>query len=113
LFFGALVTFLAGIKLELLAGIVATAVGGILGWLLGHVAFRTGLSSTVMARKFGFGVRGSALGSLIFAFMIIGFLALENALLYKGLLFAFGLPDPTRLRTESPSTADSHSAGSC
>lgn len=93
LFFGALVTFVAGIKLALLAGIVVTAVGGILGWLLGHVAYRTGLSSTVMARKFGFGVRGSALGSLIFAFMIIGFLALENALLYKGLLFAFGLPD--------------------
>lgn len=93
LFFGALVTFVAGLKLALLAGLLVTVVGGVLGWLIGHVAYRSGLSSTVMARRFGFGVRGSALASLIFAFMIIGFLALENALLYKGLLFAFGLAD--------------------
>lgn len=95
LFFGALVTFVAGLKLALLAGLLVTVVGGVLGWLIGHVAYRSGLSSTVMARRFGFGVRGSALASLIFAFMIIGFLALENALLYKGLLFAFGLADTT------------------
>lgn len=93
LFFGALVTYVAGLKLALLAGALVTLVGGLLGWLIGHVAYRSGLSSTVMARRFGFGTRGSALASLIFAFMIIGFLALENALLYKGLLFAFGLPD--------------------
>jgi cytosine permease len=93
LFFGALVTFVAGLKLALLAGLLVTVIGGALGWLIGHVAYRSGLSSTVMARRFGFGVRGSALASLIFAFMIIGFLALENALLYKGLLFAFDLQD--------------------
>ncbi|HKX41849.1 MAG TPA: purine-cytosine permease-like transporter, partial [Burkholderiaceae bacterium] len=93
LFFGALVTFVAGLKLALMAGLLVTVVGGLLGWLIGHVAYRSGLSSTVMARRFGFGTRGSALASLIFAFMIIGFLALENALLYKGLLFAFGLQD--------------------
>ncbi|MEO8806950.1 MAG: cytosine permease [Burkholderiaceae bacterium] len=68
-------------------------VGGLLGWSIGHVAFRTGLSSTVLARRFGFGTQGSVIASLIFAFMIIGFLALENALLYKGLLFYFGLAD--------------------
>lgn len=98
LFFGALVTFVAGLKLALLAGLLVTVVGGLLGWLIGHVAYRSGLSSTVMARRFGFGTRGSALASLIFAFMIIGFLALENALLYKGLLFASGLPDTTGWR---------------
>lgn len=93
LFFGALVTFVAGFKLALLAGACVTVVGGLLGWLIGHVAFRTGLSSTVLARRFGFGTQGSVVASLIFAFMIIGFLALENALLYKGLLFYFGLAD--------------------
>ncbi|MBN9426586.1 MAG: cytosine permease [Burkholderiales bacterium] len=93
LFFGALVTFVAGFKIALLAGICVTVVGALLGWLTGHVAYRTGLSSTVMARRFGFGRQGSIIASLIFAFMIIGFLALENALLYKGLLFYLGLDD--------------------
>lgn len=93
LFFGALVTFVAGFKIALLAGVFVTVIGGTLGWLTGHVAYRTGLSSTVMARRFGFGTQGSIIASLIFAFMIIGFLALENALLYKGLVFYFGLDD--------------------
>lgn len=98
LFFGALVTFVAGFKLALLAGVCVTVVGGLLGWLIGHVAYRTGLSSTVLARRFGFGTQGSIIASLIFAFMIIGFLALENALLYKGLLFYFGLADSLSTR---------------
>ena len=42
----------------------------------------------------GFGLRGSALASLVFTFMIVGFLPLENALLYYGTLFMFGL-EPT------------------
>ncbi|WP_051049173.1 cytosine permease [Ideonella sp. B508-1] len=93
LFFGALVSLVAGFQIALLAGLCVTVVGALLGWGVGHVAYRSGLSSTVMARRFGFGEQGSAVASLIFAFMIIGFLALENALLYKGLLFYFGWPD--------------------
>lgn len=93
LFFGALVTFVAGFKVALLAGIFVTLVGGLLGSLTGNVAYRTGLSSTVLAREHGFGIQGSVVASLIFSFMIIGFLALENALLYKGMLFYFKLDD--------------------
>ncbi|MDI9335118.1 MAG: cytosine permease [Cytophagales bacterium] len=93
LFFGALATFVAGFKLAVMAGIFVTIVGSIIGWLCGHVAYKSGLSSTVMARQYGFGVKGSVLGSAIFAFMIIGFLALENALLYQGFLFYFNWPD--------------------
>ncbi|MEM5318462.1 cytosine permease [Paraburkholderia sp. JHI869] len=93
LFFGALVTFVAGIKIGLIAGVLVTVVGALLGWACGHVAYRSGLSSTVMSRYFGFGRRGSIISSLIFAFMIIGFLALENALLYRGFLFYFGIAD--------------------
>lgn len=93
LFFGALVTFTAGIKIALLAGLVVTVVGATLGWLVGHVGYKSGLSSTVLARQYGFGIRGSAVASIIFGFMIIGFLALENALLYKGVLFYFALDD--------------------
>ena len=93
IFFGALATFVAGFKIALIAGVVVTLVGGLLGWACGHIAFKSGLSSTVMARKFGFGKQGSIVASAIFGFMIIGFLALENALLYEGALFFFGIED--------------------
>lgn len=93
LFFGALLTFVAGLKIALICGVIVTLTGGTLGALVGHLAYKTGLSSTVMARYFGFGIKGSVVASFIFAFMIIGFLALENALLYKGFLFAFNLED--------------------
>ena len=33
------------------------------------------------------------IASAIYGFMILGFLGLENALLYNGTLFAFGWPD--------------------
>ncbi|MCL2713114.1 MAG: cytosine permease [Alphaproteobacteria bacterium] len=93
IFFGALVTFVAGFRIALAAGILVTVIGALLGWACGHVAFRSGLSSTVLSRHFGFGARGSIISSLIYGFMIIGFLALENALLYHGFLFYFRLQD--------------------
>jgi len=93
LFVGALVTFVAGMKLGIAAGLVVTLAGSALGSALGHVACRSGLSSTMIARRHGFGTKGSALASSIFAFMIIGFIAAENMLLYKGFLFFFGFKD--------------------
>lgn len=93
LFFGALITFVAGFKIALIAGVFVTCIGALMGWLTGHVAYKTGLSSTVLARYFGFGNQGSVIASIIFSFMIIGFLAIENALLYKGFIFYFGLQD--------------------
>ncbi|WP_310625981.1 cytosine permease [Limnohabitans sp.] len=93
LFFGALTSFVAGFKIALTAGLFVAVVGWLIGWACGHIAYKTGLSSTVMARRYGFGIKGSIIGSLIFGFMIIGFLALENALLYAGFRFALGLED--------------------
>ncbi|MGH8208585.1 MAG: purine-cytosine permease-like transporter, partial [Steroidobacteraceae bacterium] len=93
LFFGALVSFAAGMRIAIYSGIFVTIVGAALGWAVGHVASRTGLSSTVITREHGLGTRGSLIASLIFGFMVIGFLAIENALLYNGFLFFFGLPD--------------------
>lgn len=93
LFFGALVTFVAGFQVALLAGVIVALVCWPLSWASAHVAYRTGLSSTVMSRYFGFGKKGSIISSLIFSFMIIGFLALENALLYRGFVFYFELAD--------------------
>ena len=98
LFFGALVTFVAGFKLALLAGVIVAAVCIPLSWASAHVAYRTGLSSTVLSRYFAFGRRGSVVASLIFSFMIIGFLALENALLYRGFIFYFELADTVTTR---------------
>jgi len=93
LFFGALVTFVAGFQVAVVAGLAVVMVCWPLSWASAHVAYRTGLSSTVMSRYFGFGKKGSILSSVIFSFMIIGFLALENALLYRGFLFYFKLTD--------------------
>lgn len=98
LFFGALVTFVAGFRIALCAGVVVTVVGALLGWACGHVAYKTGLSSTVLSRRHGFGARGSIISSLIFGFMIIGFLAIENALLYRGFVFYFHLDDTIATR---------------
>jgi cytosine permease len=93
LFFGVLVTFVAGFRIAITAGAAVTIVGALLGWGCGHVAYRSGLSSTVLSRHFGFGHKGSIISSLIFGFMIIGFLAIENALLYRGFVFYFHLDD--------------------
>lgn len=87
IFISALLTTVAGFWITLEAGLFVTIVGTIFGWGAGHIAYRTGYSSTVMSRKFGFGVKGSVLVSAAIGFMIIGFLALENVLLYKGFLF--------------------------
>jgi cytosine permease len=93
MFIGALITFVAGIKIALVAGICVTVIGSLLGWGVGHVAFRTGLSSTVLTRRHGFGMRGSAITAFSFAFMITGLAALENVLLYKGFMFWFNFAD--------------------
>ena len=93
LFFGALVTFAAGMRIAIVSGVFVTIVGAALGSAVGHVGCRTGLSSTLMTRAHGLGTRGSLIASLIFGFMIIGFLAIENALLYNGFLFFLGIPD--------------------
>ncbi|EOM75512.1 cytosine permease [Rhodococcus rhodnii] len=87
---GSGVTYVAGTKWGIAMGVVAAVFGTLLGWGIGHVCQVAGTSSTVTSRFYGLGARGSALASVIFAFMCLGFLALENALLYYGTLFMFG-----------------------
>ncbi|ROO86023.1 cytosine permease [Actinocorallia herbida] len=84
------VTYVAGTRWGLAMGLVAAVFGSLLGWAIGRVCQVAGTSSTVTSRFYGLGARGSFLASLIFAFMVLGFLALENALLYYGTLFMFG-----------------------
>lgn len=98
LFFGALVCFVAGVKIALLAGMLSLLFGSLLGWGLSHVAFNTGLSNTLITRRYGLGVKGSIIASIIFSLLIIGMLALENALLYRGILYFFNLDDSMTMR---------------
>ena len=93
LFLGALVALVAGLKIAILAGLFVVIVGFLMGWGVGHIGFRKGCSSTLISRTCGLGIKGSVLASAIFGFMIIGFLAIENALLYKGFLFFLEIPD--------------------
>lgn len=93
LYIGALVCFAAGIRIGLLAGVTVAVFGGLLAWGVGHLAHHSGLSSSLLSRTYGFGVRGSMLTASIFGFMIIGFIAAENVLLYKGFLFYLELQD--------------------
>lgn len=90
---GGFAVMLAGFTVGVIAGVVVAVLAFVLGKALGTVAYRTGVSSTVTARLFGFGQRGSVLGSAIFAFMILGFLAMESALLYEGTLLMLGMED--------------------
>lgn len=93
LLIGSYVTALAGVASGVLAGILVGLLGGTLGWLLGRLALKEGLSSTVLSRFYGLGARSSFVASAIYSFMILGFLGLENALLYNGTIFALGLQD--------------------
>jgi len=98
IYIGAMICFVAGLWLGLLAGVIVTVIGGLLGWGVGHIAYHSGLTSGVMARLYGFGVKGSVVASSIFAFMLIGFIAVENVLLYKGFLFYFSAEDTLSAR---------------
>ncbi|WP_345752601.1 purine-cytosine permease family protein [Microbacterium rhizophilus] len=84
---------LAGFWLGLLAGVLVGILGFGLSALLGRMSWATGVSSTITSRFFGFGLKGSSLGAIVFAFMILGFLALESALLYEGTILMLGLED--------------------
>lgn len=84
---------LAGFRAGLAAGVAVAVLGFLLSWSVGRVAHATGLSNTVTSRFFGLGLKGSSIGAAIFAFMILGFLAVESALLYEGTLLMFGWDD--------------------
>ena len=67
---GGFSVFLAGFKVGIIAGVIATVLGILLGKTLSMIAFRTGVSSTITSRFFGFGQKGSVLGSAIFLYLI-------------------------------------------
>ncbi|MER5621255.1 hypothetical protein ABT061_09455 [Streptosporangium sp. NPDC002544] len=90
-------SYLVGVWWTIGMAAVSAIFGAVIGTLTCRVSQSTGTSSTVTSRFHGLGASGSALASLMFATMVICFLALENALLYHGTLFMLGW---------SPSTAN-------
>lgn len=95
LLIGGTASYVVGVAWTAVAAAISAAFGSLIGTLTGQVAQSTGMSSTVTTRFHGLGARGSGLASLIFAWMILSFLALENALLYNGTLFLFGWKSST------------------
>jgi len=93
LFLGALVTFAAGMKVGILAGIFVSLIVGLMGWGVGHIAYRTGLSSSVLARWYGFGKKGSSIVALSFGIFIIAAICFEDIMIYHALVFWFGIQD--------------------
>ena len=85
----------SGVLVGLLAAVLVTVFGTVVGWLVGHITYLEGVSNTVSTRLYGLGIRGSALASGIFAFMTLGFLAIENVLLYHAIEFMFDIPPTT------------------
>ena len=90
LLIGGSASYLVGTKWTLILGVTAAVFGSILGTLVGRVCQSTGMTSTATMRFHGLGLSGSSVGSLIFAIMIIGFIGIENTLLYYGTLFLLG-----------------------
>lgn len=93
---GGTASYMVGVTWAIVAAAVSATFGAFIGTWVGLVTHSTGMSNTVSTRFHGLGARGSALASLVFAWMILSFLALENALLYNGTLFLFGW-EPTLL----------------
>ncbi|MDF3306431.1 cytosine permease [Rhodococcus sp. T2V] len=88
-----LVIMQAGFVVGVVAAVLITIFGTALAWLVGHITYTEGVSNTVATRLYGLGIRGSSLASAIFGFVTIGFLAIENVLLYNAIQFMFDLPD--------------------
>ncbi|WP_041580431.1 purine-cytosine permease family protein [Bacillus sp. 1NLA3E] len=91
---GGMITYMAGFWMGMLAAFIAFLVSTFFTISLGIISFRDGYSSNIISRAYAFGTRGSAFGSLIWAFMIIGFLGMESVLIGNSLLFYFDI-EPT------------------
>ncbi|WP_185972331.1 purine-cytosine permease family protein [Georgenia yuyongxinii] len=90
LLIGGSASYVVGVKWAIAMSLVSALFGSVVGSLVGRVSQSTGMSSTVTSRFHGLGATGSVIASLIFAWMILSFLALENVLLYNGTLFMLG-----------------------
>lgn len=87
---GGIVAFYAGCQLGGVAVAVTFALSFVLTYLVGKICFREGLANNVVSRFYIFGKKGSAAGSLIWIFVLVGVLAVGTVQLGNAILFAFG-----------------------
>ena len=87
---GGIVAFYAGCQLGGLAVAITFALSFVLTYFVGKICFREGLANNVVSRFYIFGKKGSAAGSLIWIFVLVGVLAVGTVQLGNAILFAFG-----------------------
>ena len=84
------VAFYAGCQMGGVTVAITFALSFVLTWLVGRICFREGLPNNVVSRYYIFGKKGSAAGSLIWIFVLVGVLAVGTVQLGNAILFAFG-----------------------
>ncbi len=87
---GGIVAFYAGCQMGGVTVAITFALSFILTYLVGKICFREGLPNNVVSRYYIFGRKGSAAGSLIWIFVLVGVLAVGTVQLGNAILFAFG-----------------------
>ena len=87
---GGIVAFYAGCQLGGVAMAVTFALSFALTYLVGKITLREGLPNNVVSRLYIFGTKGSAAGSLVWIFVLVGVLAVGTVQLGNAVLFALG-----------------------
>ena len=81
---GGIVAFYAGCQLGGVAMAITFALSFVLTYLVGKITFREGLPNNVVSRLYIFGTKGSAAGSLVWIFLLVGVLAVGTVQLERG-----------------------------
>lgn len=90
---GGIVAFYAGSQWGGVAAGIMFVLGCVLTYLVGRISFEEGLPNNVTSRFYVFGSKGSAVGSLIWIFLLVGVLAVGTAQLGNAILYYFQITD--------------------
>lgn len=91
---GGIVAFYAGCQLGSVAAGILFVLGTLLTYLVGRISYVEGLPNNVTSRFYVFGTKGSAVGSLIWVFLLVGVLAVGTVQLGNAILYFFGWTVP-------------------
>lgn len=88
---GGIVAFYAGCQLGVVATIITFVLSVTLTYLVGRISFKEGLPNNMTSRYYIFGTKGSAAGSLVWIFVLVGVLAVGTVQLGNAIIYAFGI----------------------
>jgi len=91
LMLGAILGYSMSFKNAILAVILGSVILQVVGWAIGAIAAREGLSTSLITRWTGFGKFGSALIGLIFAITNFGWFGIQNSVFAEGLYKVTGI----------------------